>query len=140
MTKHQETTMNDRPNLRTTYRNRPASVPLMGATGIAGFLLVAVLGTALLFLSLWWFRWRVNAEAEIRQDGFNFQQSSEQQVLKLGADLAAIDVQLVEPSLTPERTAVLEAQRTAIATQLCPIGARLNNPSVEAARIIREEC
>ncbi len=129
-----------RPTIRSTYQDRPASVPLMGGIGIFGFLLLAAIGTALLLLSLWWFRWRVNTVAEIRQDGFNFQQSSEQQVLKLGADLAAIDVQIAEPSLTPEQTAVLEAQRDAIATQLCPIGARINNPSAEAARVIREEC
>lgn len=129
-----------RPTVRSTYRERPASVPLMGGTAIGAFLLIAVLGSATLMLSLWWFKWRVNAEAEIRQDSFNRQALSQDQVVKLGGDLAEIDVQLAEPTLTPEQEAVLDAQRDAIAAELCTVAARVNNPTPEVARIIGVEC
>ena len=94
----------------------------------------------MLMLSLWWFKWRVNAEAEIRQDSFNRQALSQDQVVKLGGDLTDIDVQLAEPSLTPEQESALGAQRNAIATELCSVAARINNPTPEVARIIGKEC
>lgn len=129
-----------RPTIRSTYRDRPASVPLMGGTAVGAFILFAAIGTALLVLSLWWFRWRVNAEAEIRQDSFNRQSLSQDQVVKLAGDLADIDVQLAEPTATPEQEAVLDAQREAIATELCGIAARINNPTPTVAQIIGKEC
>lgn len=130
----------DRATVRSTYSDRPASFSLMGLGLAASLALIFVIGTAFLLMSLWWFKWRVNAEAEIRQDSFNRQTLSQDQVVKLGSDLADIDVQLVEPSLTAEQKAVIGAQRDAVAEELCLVGARVNDPRPEVARIISEEC
>lgn len=132
---------NDRPTVRSAYKDRPASVPLMGGTAIGAFLAIAVFGTAMLFLSLWWFKWRVNAEGEIRRDSFTFQETAREQVVDFGGDLAAIDTQLTEPSLTAQQKAALTAQRKAIVDQMCVIAADITGEtSVIVGNLIAEEC
>ncbi len=126
--------------IRSTYTNRNDSVPLTAGRIVAWGLGLALAGTALLLLSLWWFSIRVNAEGEIRRDSFNFQETAREQVVDLNADLAAIDVQLAEP-VTDGQAAALKAQRVALADQLCDIAADITgDTSLIVTNIITGEC
>lgn len=131
--------------IRSTYQGRGESIPLATGRPIAATALIigliAVVGTAMLGLGLWWFRWRINAEGEIRRDSFNFQETAREQVVDFGQDLAAIDVQLADPDLTDGQAAALTAQRRAMADQLCDIAADITGTtSVVVAGVIEQEC
>lgn len=130
----------ERDTVRSTYAGRSASLPLFGGRILAGILAFVALGTLILLVSLWWFKIRVNTEAEIRRDGFDFQVSSEDRVLSLNRDLVAIDTQLAGSGLSPQIESRLRAQREAIAADLCDTAARVNNPKPTVAAIIAEEC
>lgn len=124
-----------RPTIRSTYKDRPTSVPLSGLT----IALIAGALAGLFFLGWWMFEYRINREAEIRRDSFNFQVSAEEQVINLDAELARIDVQIA--TATDDQAAPLNAQREAIRLDLCSNFARINNPSATTARIaIQENC
>lgn len=134
-----------RSTVRSTYHDRSESVPLTAGRSVGAVAmilgLVAVVGTAMLALGLWWFEWRVNAEGQIRRDSFNFQETAREQVVDLNADLATIDVQLAHPDLTDPQAAALRAQRVAIADQLCDIAADITgDTSVIVADAIAGEC
>jgi len=123
--------------LRSTYRGRESSTP-MWVTGVAVLALVAVAGFALYW---WMFAYRVNRTAEIRRGSFNFQETAREQVVDLGADLASIDVQLADPTLSDAQSVAIAAQRRAIADQLCDIASDIQGgTSIVVADIIEREC
>lgn len=126
-----------RPTIRSTYQDRPASTPLMGAPFVIGA--IALVG--LFFLGWWMFEYRINREGEIRRDSFNFQETAREQVVDFNVDLATIDAQLAEPSITDTQAKALTAQRAAIADQLCDVAADITGETSHVvAGIIAEEC
>lgn len=128
---------------RTTIRgsarsaHAKASVPAM----LGGALLSAALLAALV-VGGWQYReYRVNRSAEIRRNGFEFQESIRDALVDQADDLAAIDAQLADPNTTQAQADALTAQRSAMATQLCSLAADLNGDlSPIHNRIIETEC
>jgi hypothetical protein len=90
----------------------------------------------------WWLREEaVNRTAEIQRDSFERQETLRDQVVAQAADLAALDVQLANPSLPDETAAALEGQRIAMARQLCSLAADLvGDVTPTVADVIAEEC
>lgn len=126
-----------RPTIRSAHQNRPTSYPLSGLT----MAIIAAVLVGLFFLSWWMFEYRINREGEIRRDSFNFQETAREQVVDLNSDLATIDVQLAGPTITDEMAAALDAQRAAIADQMCDIAADITGEtSFTVNQIIKKEC
>ncbi len=129
----------DRHTIRSTYDNRPASVPLFGVSTLAAALSALAVVVFIGGLSIWWFYVRTNVTAEIRQDGFNFQQGQVDRVLALSAELADIDVTLADPETTDAQTGALNASREQIRRSLCAAYVRINNPQPTIRTIAIEE-
>jgi hypothetical protein len=90
----------------------------------------------------WWLREEnVNRTAEIRRDSFERQETLRDQIIAQADDLARVDVQLANPTITGDQAAALGGQRAAMSRQLCSLAADLVGditPTVN--RIIQGEC
>jgi hypothetical protein len=111
-------------------------VPLAGIV-VAGFIALIVALTA---LGWWYHAYSVNREARIQRGSFNFQTTAQEQVVKLAADIATVDAQVADPTLSADQKAALRAQRKAIAANLCSTAGRITQPEPAVAAIIGKEC
>lgn len=120
----------------------PSRAPLLTALAVIGLILllggIAVGGYQL----NWWLKEEsVNRTAEIRRDSFDRQETLRDELIDQADDLAGLDVQLANPTITDDQSTALNGQREAMRRQLCSLAADITGSTTPVVdQTIRENC
>ena len=102
---------------------------LGGFLSTVAFIVVVALLVGLAFLGRsfgWWLRTdNANREAKLIRHGFEVQQDYRDLLVRDVSDLQTVDVQLADPSISPEQKVVILAQKSGMIKLFCLHGSKV---------------